>query len=68
MKKKKSKRPERFEFKRGQTLILVEDRFNQEKNGAERHILGEWDIIKVYRKSVLLQNWPSYEQRLIKFW
>jgi len=26
----------------------------------------EWDVIKINKKSILLQNWPTYEERVIK--
>ena len=39
------------------------------KRGTMKHgdHLGDWDVIRVNRKSIVLQNWPTYERRVIKF-
>jgi hypothetical protein len=54
----------------GDTLVILQDRPDKKaRSGVKRRRKygdGEWDVIRVNKKSVTLQNWPTYERATIK--
>ena len=51
-----------FKLEKGDCLVVYQDIHNKRLKKYE----GEWDVIRVNKKSITLQNWPTYEQRQLK--
>ena len=58
-------RRKKFAFTIGQTILIVKD-IVRDNGESIREYLGAWDVVEVNKKRVVLQNWPTYEQRVIK--
>lgn len=58
----------KFELELGDTIVLYRGTVDINDKDAQRKHLGNWDVVKINKKSVVLQNWPTYELRRIKFW
>lgn len=64
----KNKKPKKFALEVGDTIVLYRDLpLRGPFDIKKRYTVGNWDVVNINPKSVVLQNRTTYERRAIRF-
>jgi hypothetical protein len=62
----KRKRLKKLNLQIGDTLVQYRHYPQTGGRKSVKEFVANWDVISINKKSIVLQNWPTYERRIVR--